>query len=336
MVVSNEKRVCTNPGCKISEGGSCLESIDVTKQECPHYKLVDANNPLKEESTSKEKIKVSGIELYHGSEMTFAQTSIITNNCDTKLIAIVGESKSGKTTLFAEYFINFQKGPFGDYCFAGSHTLIGLEKRCFYATVGSRAKKPDTERTQSKEFSFLHLAVKKKDNFEKPPIHFLFSDISGERFRDAKTSTILMQELKILKAADYILFIIDGERLADKSTRAVTIEDAKTFIRKALDEKIFGKDTRLKIAISKWDYIYNDTSFNFEEKIVNVFKERFESGLANIEFTKLAARSKTSDIKAGMGLNELLNDWEKENFSQSNETRDSARSKRAFDNFMPQ
>ncbi|MDZ4786371.1 MAG: hypothetical protein SGJ02_09885 [bacterium] len=310
------KKICHQPGCKILEGGSCLESIDVTKDECPHFYVDNENDDVKDDNSNAQTKQSTSVKLFTGRELSFKETSIITDRYDSKLIAIVGESKSGKTTLLAEYYINLQKQPIKEYYFAGSKTQTGFEERCFYATVGSKAKKPDTGRTQSREFSFLHLALKHKDELDKEPTHFLISDIWGERFREAKGSTALMQELTILKSADFVLFIIDGEKIATKATRALTIEEAKTFIQKALDENIFDSNTNLKVAVSKWDFLYSDSSFDFADKIERVFKGRFESRLGKIEFTKLAARSENASLEAGYGLYELLKSWKTENINE--------------------
>lgn len=303
------KKICHQPGCKILEGGSCLESIDVTKDECPHFYAESLNDDAKDDKNNIQVKQSTSIKLFTGRELSFEELSMITNRYDSTLIAIVGESKSGKTTLLAEYYINLQKQPINDFYFAGSKTQTGFEERCFYATVGSKAKKPDTGRTQSREFSFLHLALKNQDELEEEPTHFLISDIWGERFREAKGSTALMKELKILKASDFVLFIIDGEKIATKATRALTIEEAKTFIQKALDENIFDLNTNLKVAVSKWDFLHSDTSFDFSDKIERVFKERFEKRLGKIEFTKLAARSENTGLEAGYGLYDLLKSW---------------------------
>lgn len=303
------KKICHQQGCKILEGGSCLEGIDVTKDECPHFYAESQNSDNIEVKNSIQTKSSTSIKLFTGRELSFEEISMITNRYDCTLIAIVGESKSGKTTLIAEYFITLQKQPIKDFFFAGSRTQIGFEERCFLATDGSKAKKPVTGRTTSKEFSFLHLAIKHQDELKEDPTHLLFSDIWGERFREAKGSTTLMKELKILKAADYVLFIIDGEKIATKATRALTIEEAKTFIQKALDENIFDLNTNLKVAVSKWDFLHSDSSFDFSDKIERVFKERFESRLGKIEFTKLAARSENTGLEAGYGLYDLLKSW---------------------------
>jgi hypothetical protein len=306
-----EKKICHQLGCKILEGGSCLEGIDVTKNDCPHFYVDDANEDMHENEISNESQKKHVINLFTGKEMSFPETSIITNSKDCRLIVVVGESESGKTTLLAEYFINFQKGPFCDYLFSGSLTQIGFEERCYKAAVESGNKYPKTERTKSKEFNFLHLSLKHKDEILYPSHHFLFSDISGERFRDAKTSAILMRELSILKAADFVVFLIDGEKIANLNNRALAIEDAKTFIQKALDEQIFDLKTNLKIALAKWDFLCNDSSFSFEGKIIKPFSDRFSTRLKKLEFTKIAARPKTNSIPPAMGLGELLTEWDK-------------------------
>lgn len=329
------KKTCHQSGCKILEGGSCLEGIDVTKDECAHFYLDEMDEIEMEEEDSSDKVeKKYVIHLFTGKEMSFSETSIITNSNDNRLIVVVGESGSGKTTLLAEYFINLQKGPFCDYLFAGSLTQIGFEERCFKATGTSEERFPKTERTKSKEFGFLHLALKSKDKITKPAHHFLFSDISGERFRDAKMSTTLMRELTVLKAADFVLFLIDGEKIADLNYRTLAIEDAKTFIQKALDEQIFDLNSNLKIALTKWDFLSEDSSFSFQTRIIKPFTDRFSSRLKSLEFTKIAARSKTKAVPPAMGLSELLSEWDKTDISfPTNKMDKTVKSDRAFHRF---
>lgn len=328
------KKICHQAGCKILEGGSCLEGIDVTKDECPHFYLNETNEGGQENESSDLQHKKYVIHLFTGKEMSFPETSIITNSNDCTLIVVVGESESGKTTLLAEYFINLQKGPFCNYLFAGSLTQIGFEERCFRATVASGNKDPKTERTKSLEFGFLHLALKSKDKITNPARHFLFSDISGERFRDAKMSTTLMKELTVLKAADFVLFLIDGAKIADLCFRTLAIEDAKTFIQKALDEQIFDLNTNLKIALTKWDCLSEDSSFSFETRIIKPFTDRFSTRLKSLEFTKIAARSKTNILPPAMGLCELLTEWDNNETSlQTNEGEKPVNSARIFHRF---
>lgn len=310
-----KKKICNQPGCKILEGGSCLEGIDVNNDDCPHYILRDISNLIEETSNTTTKSrpliqkKKIAVQLFTGRELAQGQTTLITNAYNNRLIAVVGESECGKTTLLAEIFINLQKGKFCKYLFAGSQTQIGFEERAFHATLASGNLKPKTERTKSKEFSFLHLMLKHENQLKETASHLLFADISGETFRDAKTSTVLMRELKTLKSADFTILLIDGEKLAKLSTRSLVIEDAKTFIQKAINENIFDKKTNLKVAIAKWDFLCDDDSFDWRAKIEQPFKLRFEQHLGVLDFTRIAARSDNSKVPPAFGICDLLNEW---------------------------
>lgn len=310
-----KKKACDQPGCKILEGGTCLEGIDVATSECPHFILREVFSSTNEVHDLQTKTKTtvtkkkSAVQLFTGRELSQTQNSLVTNSYDNRLIMIVGESESGKTTLLAEFFISLQKNSLCKYLFAGSFTQIGFEERAFHATLASGNLKPKTERTKSKDFSFLHLSLKHEDRLHEPASHLLFSDTSGETFRDAKTSTILMQQLTALKSADFTLFLIDGEKLATSSSRHVTIEAAKTLIQKAISENIFDKKTNLKVAIAKWDFLVDDTSFDWRAKIEQPFRQRFEQYLGVLNFTRIAARSDNAKVPAGFGICELFDEW---------------------------
>lgn len=309
MDEQGKKKICHQKGCKILEGGSCLEGIDTNQQECPHFYFEDETTTIADSVAEKQEVKKIGIQLFTGAELSLPETALVTNKFDSTLVVIIGESKSGKTTLLAEYFINFQKGPFKNFSFAGSLTQVGFEQRCFLATLGSRAKKPDTFKTGSMEFNFLHLALKNNNLPEQEIRHLLLSDISGERYREAKKSSTLMKGLKIVRQADFVLFMIDGHKVAAPATRAVTIDNAKTFIQMALDNDVFDSNTKLKVAMSKWDYLEDDSTFSFEERIEKAFTDQFASRLGSLEFTKIASRTHKQSVPAGLGMHKLLEEW---------------------------
>lgn len=306
-----QKKVCTQIGCKMHEDGKCLEGLPIN--ECPHVSYESETNDENEEEANNESKEVFAaktpkpIKLFDGNELNYKDLGIITNNIETNLVVIIGESECGKTTLLAELFNAFQKGSFEDLQFAGSLTQRGFETRCFLSTVASNSKSPDTVRTTSKEFNFLHLRLKRDNRF----INFLLSDVSGERFRDARNSSVDMKSLELLKVAENLLLIIDGEGLNDNRKKALTVENIKMFIKRAIDEGILDKNTKLKIAISKWDILHNNSQFDFDKDIIAEFNSEFLSCLKDISFIKIASRSKTQDIENGLGLYDLLNDWDK-------------------------
>ena len=301
-MVNYEK--CKQDTCTVYKDGKCLEGLE--KEECPHFyvdDIVDIDEPI---NVPKENLS---IRLFSGEELGLKDTKLLTYRYDSKVVLIIGDSNSGKTTLLVTLFDLFQKGTINDLLFAGSLTQIGFEKRCHFSRVSSDMDVPETEKTKTDEFNFLHLAVKNKTNLDKEATHLLLSDISGERFQLAASSSIVMKELNLLKTADCLLMLIDGQKLFNGKTRQVTIESVKSFIQKALHEGMFDSNSQLRIVISKWDLLESDSNINYID-----FIETKLSSLRtkiNIQILKMAARplSQTDEIPFGWGIDNILEDW---------------------------
>jgi hypothetical protein len=280
----------------------------------PETEFYLEDNPEEENKVKKVPVKKqddNSIQLYTGEELTAAEAKLVTYRHKTTLIIVVGEYDSGKTTFLATYLERFHEKPFEDFLFAGSTTLIGFERRCHLARLSSNLSKPKTPKTPSTEFSFLHLAVKQKSQPEKGIIHLLISDVSGERIKRARNNSAEMEQLSLLKRADHIIVMIDGEKLADKKKRHLAILEAQTFIKMALDVRVLNNESKVKIVVSKWDKIHSDTSFNYQSLIKAPFETNFSKRLGKLEFTEVASRPEidVEDIKSGFGLETLLSEW---------------------------
>lgn len=74
--------------------------------------------------------------------------------------------RAGKTTLVAALYEKFNEAPFANYLFAGSKTLVAMERRSHLARLTSGALRPDTERTlitDIRDTRFLHFCLRSAD-----------------------------------------------------------------------------------------------------------------------------------------------------------------------------
>jgi predicted GTPase len=325
---------CDQPNCPVQKGGDCMDDLG---DKCTHFVFVDedalTSNSNEEVKTEK---KNASVDLYTGREMGVNEMAPITNRFDAKWIVIVGDSDCGKTTLIASLFDLFQLGPFGNFIYGGSRTQVGFEIRCHDSRVNSGLEDPYTKKTNTREeFKFLHLFLKHKDFIEGEGSHLLLSDISGEKYKRARDNSSEMKNLNILKRADYILFMIDGEKLKDKITRQLALTHARAFINKALDENKIGAKSQLKIVVSKWDMLY-DQGIDLTKIMENPFFEEFGKKVGELAFDKIASRpySVVHGIDFGYGLDKLLDQWNAMEFPlQQEELIYNQKTKRIFHQF---
>lgn len=312
-----ELKKCDQEDCTVKKDGKCLEGIE-DLQQCPHFYLDEKEAGLDDDSVEEENspspsssqkaIITNTFKLFKGEEFKLKELTQVSYRYPVNKVFILGEQDSGKTTILATIFEMFQVGVFNKLHFAGSLTQIGFEKRCFYSRLASGNSDYDTERTKSDEFHFLHLALKHDPNAKKA-LHFLISDISGEKVQRAKGNTNDMKDLEVITDSVHISYIIDGEKLLNARTVQSVLTQAKTFIRKAIDEQIFTKSVRFSIIVSKWD-VLDDINFDFESLIVTPFTRDFKDSFMELSFLQIAVRPRTFvKYKLGHGLSKLMDLW---------------------------
>jgi hypothetical protein len=299
---------CKSPDCNYQFDQKCVEGVEIA--DCPHFYW--AKEDLNGDSETVEAVikNIPKRTLFSGRELDLSEISFVTNRYKSDTVILIGESECGKTTILATLFDLLQSKPFNGYHFAGSLTQLGFEERCYMARCASKGTIPETPKTTSGTFKFLHIALK-VDLTEINAMHFLLSDISGETFRDATASSSLMSSLSILRHVKHLIFIIDGAKLADFRQRESAIFLSEQFIQRALDTNIFDKTTVLKIIVSKFDLLKDNKKFDFETKIIKHFNSKFANQLGKLSFLKIAVRplQNEDDFSLGDGLKALLDEW---------------------------
>jgi len=116
---------CRQEGCSFAETGTCMEGL--APAACPHLGTLRADEGIERLPSDRGAASEAGGRHFFGGVVPFESAHEIAAAHDTKLVVLLGEKDSGKTTLLAELHQLFLEGPVGDMMFAGSMTLPEFE-----------------------------------------------------------------------------------------------------------------------------------------------------------------------------------------------------------------
>lgn len=250
----------------------------------------------------------SGLDLDPISGMELTRADL------TRVIVLAGPEESGKTTLLVSLYERFQEGAFAGYLFAGSRTLLGLEKRCHRARIESGASKPDTDRTtMGPGQNLLHLRVR-DSSLSGSSLDLLFTDFAGEVFRLAKDDIEECRKLAVIRRCDHLALLLDGERLDRLSTRAQVLADSLGLLRSSVEAGMLGPHSHVQVLFSKWDIVQLSQNRTRTEEYVKSVEERMREGFNrsfhSFRFFRVASRpDRRSGLPFAFSLDEVLGYW---------------------------
>jgi hypothetical protein len=253
------------------------------------------------------------VNLPLGKELSESSALALAMSRPVRWIVIAGPSKAGKTTLLVSLFEMFQEGPVGGSLFAGSNTLPALELRCHLSRLASQNETADTERTEfTGAPTYLHMRICSQDT-PQPPIDFLFTDVSGEMFKNARDSTTECKELTFLRRAGYFLLLLDG-RKAVRVEKWAMVQDCKALLQSCVYSEMLAEDCVVNVVWSKFDYFVaaknEKDDQTFRQEVERDFRASFGDRIVHLKFSVLAARPKRArSLGYGHGVPELLNEW---------------------------
>jgi hypothetical protein len=221
---------------------------------------------------------------------------------------MMGEKDAGKTTLLAEIHDAYLRAPFAGFIFAGSKTLIGFEERCFLSRIKSGQTKEDTERTKYADIRLLHIALAEEAAPE-TRTHLLLTDVSGERFKEIRTSVEEARELSpLVRRADHVVLLVDGDRLTVAKTQMSTETNACLLLRCLLEAGGLSVSSSLDIVISKWDFVATRTASDSAVRLETAMRRVIPT--LRPRFHHVAARSENPvTIPHGFGMDTLIQGW---------------------------
>jgi len=293
---------CKQENCPLKESGECLEGI-TNIEECPHSFLLSNQTEEAIQENSENGMHLERELLYSGDAIAEVDLNKITYKYQANLVLLMGEPDSGKTTLIASLFDQFQQGPFADHYFAGSRTQLGFEKRCFLARwIGSGRDEPDTERTKTKEVHYLHLSMRDQ-KLNDPIKHLLFADVSGEQFKRIRDRKDEMDQFEIFRRTDHIFCLVDGALLMDEVERHAIKNNLFMLLQRVVESEVYDKKP-LNIIITKYDK-WSEHSDSIVDFFENPLKKKYGQYIGDVFY--VASRSISDNIKEGTGLDRIFN-----------------------------
>ncbi len=296
---------CANPDCRIAETGKCVEGLETAK--CPHYGRAPAEaNEGNGDAPEVASVRLAGAELL---DVETAGRHLRASDC--RVIAIIGPSDSGKTSLIASLYDLFQNGPVADVEFAGSDCLHAFEHTCHDARAASRRNVPHINRTPRGEARYCQLDVAGGD--AGAGLTLILGDRAGEEYRSAADDTAIAVGFVEVHRADTLALLVDGERLLDTGARHNLRSEILMMLQALVDGHAVRPGQRLALVLTKIDLVRGSpiaarVNGDFTG-LASTLRGLFAHILDTIELFEIAASPKTDAIARGTGVADLFLFW---------------------------
>lgn len=312
---------CQNPDCLVATTGACSEGHSPV-QSCPKYGLVP-NAPDEEElefdstrvlatDPSADRGSSASVRLPAGEVLNAQEVAQFQLWKEPIFVAIVGDNDSGKTTLIGALYDQFLRGPFAGCSFAGSRSLMSIEKRWYLSRIDSELSASQTEHTSRQaDLHYYHLALSRGRGENRR--HLLISDRAGETYKEARDRPDIARTLPELASASRVVMLVDGARVADASEQADALQGARQSLRVFLDHGGLGQTSSVSVVVTKADLIAVSDERERIEHHLEVFQASlgrdFSPRLGSLSFAQVAARPQKGGLPAAHGLADLIDDW---------------------------
>ena len=307
---NNESVLCANPQCRVAESNRCVEGFELGA--CPYYgRRASDDTEEEEEESADEEVGAPSVQLLGAGTLIPAEASSILRQGPTRVIALLGPSDSGKTSLIACLYDLFQEGPVAGVEFARSRTLHAFEHACHDTRAESRRSTPHMSRTPLGEVSFYHLEVGYPAGER---LVLLLGNRAGEEYRAAADDASVVAGFSEVARADTLTVLVDGERLLDAGARHNLRSDIVMMLQGVQDGGCLRNRTRLALVLTKLDAVsksgdQGDRALrDFRTLLVDV-RDLFGAGLAEVAPFQVAASPKTDALPRGTGVPDLLTFW---------------------------
>jgi Double-GTPase 2 len=308
-VINNQ---CANQQCRVSQTGKCVEGLTLDK--CPHIARTASGTDAAVSAETGTERATADISLTKAERLTVQGASTILRAGTTKVVAIIGPTSAGKTSLIASLCDLFQKGFVAELAFARCRTFFAFEQACHHARSASRRSSPQTEHTSlGSGVGFYHLGL--RDNRTATFLNLLLSDRSGEAYGSVADEPSTASEFVEVHRADSITVLVNGDRLLDIGARHNVRQEAVMILQGLVNGDATHTNQRIALVLTKLDIIQGANAADRQrverdfDGIVNQITQVFGSSFSEIRAFKIAAAPATTVLPHGHGVAELLRYW---------------------------
>lgn len=305
---------CRNQECRVAETVKCVEGLALDK--CPHFGRVPSasgESTTVEESAATAPV-VYEVSLEKADQLDTQGASAILRASPAHLIAIIGPTSSGKTSLIASLCDLFQRGSVEHTSFARSRTFFAFERACHHSRAASLRNVPQMEHTDlGSGVGFYHFAM--RDDRTPELVNVLFADRSGEDYRSAADDPSNAAGFVELNRANCITILVTGEQLLDVGRRHNVKQEIVMILQGIIDAAVTSPTQRLALVLTKLDLVRQaDDSVRARVErdfgaIVRQVETLFGSRFSEIRSFQIAAAPATTILSHGYGVPDVLQFW---------------------------
>lgn len=247
------------------------------------------------------------IDLPRGEALNEEEAAEVMKVSPSKIVLVVGEQGSGKTSLLCGIYDRYLNGDFAGQMFCGSRTLRAFEQRSFLQRAEAARAVPATERTRlpAGQLALLHLELQAKATSERTAL--LMTDLAGEAFELIRNNPQECERYPVLSRVDYVVVLLDAERLGS-SDRFGHLNSTRTTLRSILQSGSLRSGVPITLGLSKWDLINGKSAQDQardDASAVLAPAADHRTDVARIA----AAPEATGGVQPGYGLSGLVSNW---------------------------
>lgn len=309
---------CGRRDCEIATTGVCAEGLQPV-ESCPFFGKEPQEEIDNDEELSADEVRIdpdlATVRLASGDTLDVNAVDEFLRWRPAIFVAIVGDRGSGKTTFISAIYDRYLRGPFAGYAFAGSRTLVGLERRSHLARAASKLTRPDTLHTSFQEgLHFFHFALAPTDHLS-DRYDLMLSDRSGEIYRRARNNSALITDLVEVAKANQTVLLLDGEQLMNPVERSGAMQATRQNLRALLDGGALDSSAVVQVVTTKVDLFVSHLEPERDEinRHRQSFRERllqdFGSRVHKLTFWEIAARAPDPEFEPALGVEALVRSW---------------------------